>query len=132
MREVRLNEHERLDDLMRSGRRIIQNTQEFCFSLDAVLLAHFVKLKRSQRVLDLGTGTGVIPLLIADMAARVDAVELNPVMAKLAARNVWINELEEKIFVREGDFRQIDSLYPRESFDVVWPILPIGRCGMDR
>ena len=94
MREVRLNEYERLDDLMRSGRRIIQNTQEFCFSLDAVLLAHFVKLKRSQRVLDLGTGTGVIPLLIADMAARVDAVELNPVMAKLAARNVWINELE--------------------------------------
>lgn len=119
MREVCLNEHERLDDLMRSGRRIIQNTQEFCFSLDAVLLAHFVKLKRSQRVLDLGTGTGVIPLLVADMAARVDAVELNPVMAKLAARNVWINELEEKIFVREGDFRQIDSLYPRESFDVV-------------
>ena len=56
MREVRLNEHERLDDLMRNGRRIIQNTQEFCFSLDAVLLAHFVKLKRSQQVLDLGTG----------------------------------------------------------------------------
>ena len=50
MREIRLNEHERLDDLMRSGRQIIQNTQEFCFSLDAVLLAHFVKLKRSQRV----------------------------------------------------------------------------------
>ena len=76
MREVRLGEHERLDDLMKSGRHIIQNTQEFCFSLDAVLLAHFLSLKSRQKVLELGTGTGVIPLIIADEVARVDAVEV--------------------------------------------------------
>ena len=58
MRETELKEHERLDDLMKSGRKIIQNTQEFCFSLDAVLLAHFPRLYPRQNVLELGTGTG--------------------------------------------------------------------------
>ena len=97
MREAVLREHERLDDLMRSGRKIIQNTREFCFSLDAVLLAHFPRYRSRQRVLELGTGTGVIPLLIADEVAHVEAVEISPVMAELAARNVHMNELEEKI-----------------------------------
>ncbi|MDY3298696.1 tRNA1(Val) (adenine(37)-N6)-methyltransferase [Selenomonas sp.] len=119
MRQASLKEHERLDDLMKSGRHIIQNTQEFCFSLDAVLLAHFPRVHKNDRVLELGTGTGVIPLLIADEAARIDAVELSPVMADVAARNVIMNELEDKIFVREGDYRAIEQLYPRESFDLV-------------
>lgn len=119
MRETELKEHERLDDLMKSGRKIIQSTQEFCFSLDAVLLAHFPRLYPRQNVLELGTGTGVIPLLIADEVRHVEAVELSPVMAELAARNVRMNELEEKITVREGDYRAIRSLYPAESFDVV-------------
>lgn len=119
MRDVSLKEHERLDDLMRSGRYIIQNTQEFCFSLDAVLLAHFLSWKSRQKVLELGTGTGVIPLLIADEVARVDAVELSAVMADIAARNVWMNELEEKVFIRQGDYRKIRALYAAESFDVV-------------
>ncbi|MCI6231516.1 MAG: methyltransferase [Selenomonas sp.] len=119
MRQPSLREHERLDDLMKSGRHIIQNTQEFCFSLDAVLLAHFPRVHPRDRVLELGTGTGVIPLLLADDAARIDAVELSPVMADLARRNVIMNELEEKIFVREGDYRAIRELYPAESFHLV-------------
>lgn len=119
MRQAELREFERLDDLMRSGRRIIQNTKEFCFSLDAVLLAHFPSLKSRQRVLELGTGTGVIPLIIADFVSHVEAVELNEVMADLAGRNVILNELEEKITVRQGDYRKIRELYPAESFDVV-------------
>ena len=86
MRTPSLSENERLDDLMKSGRHIIQNTQEFCFSLDAVLLAHFPRVHKNDRVLELGTGTGVIPLLIADEAARIDAVELSPVMADMAGR----------------------------------------------
>ncbi len=119
MRAVNLKEHERLDDLMKSGRKIIQNTQEFCFSLDAVLLAHFPRLYPRQSVLELGTGTGVIPLLIADEVAHVEAIELSPVMAELASRNVYMNELEQKISVREGDYRVIRELYPAESFDVL-------------
>ncbi len=119
MKKVELKANERLDDLMYQGRHIIQNTQEFCFSLDAVLLAHFMSYKSRQKVLDLGTGTGVMPLLIADAVARVDAIEISPVMAELAARNVVMNELEDKIFVRQGDYRSIKELYQAESFDVV-------------
>lgn len=117
--DLTLGPDERLDDLLYQGRRIIQNTREFCFSLDAVLLAHFPQWRAHQRVLDLGTGTGVMPLLIADSVRQIDAVELNPVMAKLAARNVRLNDLEEKITVRQGDYRQIRDLYRPESFDVV-------------
>ena len=119
MKKVELKANERLDDLMYQGRHIIQNTQEFCFSLDAVLLAHFMSYKSRQKVLDLGTGTGVMPLLIADAVTRVDAIEISPVMAELAARNVAMNELADKIFVRQGDYRSIRELYQAESFDVV-------------
>lgn len=119
MREVLLREHERLDDLCFHGRHIIQNTQEFCFSLDAVLLAHFLRIKERDRVLELGTGTGAIPLLIADAAAHIEAMELSPIMADLAARNVWLNELEGKIAVCAGDYRAIADYYAAESFDVV-------------
>ncbi len=119
MKPVKLRDGERLDDLMRSGRRIIQNRQEFCFSLDAVLLAHFPRWKRRQRVLELGTGTGVIPLIIADEVGHVDAMELNPVTADLARRNVRLNGLQKKISIYEGDLRKIRELYPAERFDVV-------------
>lgn len=119
MSPVELRAHERLDDLMHKGRRIIQNTEEFCFSLDAVLLAHFPVFRKRDRVLDLGTGTGVIPLLIAGETGPIDAVELRPVMAELAARNVRMNELEDKITVKQGDYRSIHALYAPESFDWV-------------
>ena len=65
---------ERLDDLACGGRRIIQRTDEFCFSMDAVLLAHFPRLTGRERVLDLGTGAGVIPLLIVDEVREILAV----------------------------------------------------------
>ena len=116
--DIPLRPNERLDDLMKRGRCIIQNTQEFCFSLDAVLLAHFPRWKKRQSVLDLGTGTGVIPLIIADEVAHVEGIELNPVMAELAARNVALNRLEDRIHVVEGDYREIRSYYPPEKFDV--------------
>lgn len=119
MRTVELKEHERLDDLLHLGRKLIQNEQEFCFSLDAVLLAHFPKYRAKQHVLELGTGTGVIPLLMAEQVARVDAIELNATMADIAQRNVWLNELEDKIFVQQGDYRKIRELYRAESFDLV-------------
>ena len=119
MMNIELQANERLDDLVKSGRKIIQNEAEFCFSLDAVLLAHFPNSTKSFRVLDLGTGTGVMPLLIADEVREIQAVEINPVMAELAARNMRLNGLEEKITVRRGDYREIRELYAPESFDLV-------------
>ncbi len=114
-----LRPNERIDDLIRSGRRIIQNEQEFCFSLDAILLANFPLWKSPQRVLDLGTGTGVMPLLIADAVAQIEAIEISPVMADIARRNMELNDLSHKIHVCEGDYRSIRTIYPAESFDIV-------------
>ena len=112
-----LRDGERIDDLMRSGRRIIQDEREFCFSMDAVLIAHFPRFKKKSRVIDLGTGTGVIPLLIADAVEKICAVELNSRAADIARRNVELNGLTEKISVVEGDYRLHRKIFAAESFD---------------
>ena len=125
---IQLQAGERLDDLMKSGRKIIQNENEFCFSMDSVLIAHFPNLKRRYNVLDLGTGTGVIPLLIADEVEKIFAIELNSRMAETARRNVELNNLSEKITVLEGDYRQHRNIFKAESFDLVIanpPYIPI-------
>lgn len=125
---MNLREGERLDDLMKSGRMIIQNKTEFCFSMDSVLIAHFPKLKKNFNVLDLGTGTGVIPLLIADEVQKICAIELNKNMAETARRNVELNNLQEKIAVVEGDYRLHREIFVAESFDLVIanpPYIPV-------
>ena len=120
MINLELNEGSlRIDALMRSGRKIIQSSDEFCFSMDSVLLAHFPKFKRKYKVLDLGTGTGVMPLLIADEVAHIDAIELNSKMAEIARRNVELNNLSNKISVVEGDYRKLRDYFKVESFDLV-------------
>ena len=116
---LQLKPNERLDDLLVSGRKIIQNETEFCFSLDAVLLAGFAKAKKSFHMLDLGTGTGVIPLLMANKVRRIDAVEISSVMAELAQRNMEINGLAGKITVKEGNYCNIRELYTAEFADLV-------------
>jgi len=120
MQEIfQLREGERLDDLMKSGRMIIQHEKEFCFSMDSVLISHFPRCKKNYKVLDLGTGTGVIPLLIVDEVEKILAVEINSQMAEIARRNVELNSLQEKILVVEGDYRKHRDLFSAESFDLV-------------
>ncbi len=114
-----LKEHERLDDLLVSGLKIIQNEREFCFSLDAVLLAHFVHVKKRAVGVDLGTGTGVMPLLLSQRAELIHAIELNSVTADLARRNVALNNLEKKIIVHEGDYCSIEKAYAPQFADFV-------------
>ena len=123
-------ENERVDDLQYRGRFILQRPDAFCFGIDAVLLAHFPRCQGRERVLDLGTGTGILPLLMADQAAHVEAVELDETLADMARRSVALNDLTAKITVRQGDYRHIERLYARESFDLVLanpPYYPVGR-----
>lgn len=103
-----LREGERLDDLQRNGLRIIQREQGFRFGTDAVLLADFAKAKLGERVCDMGTGTGVLPLLIAARSENTtfDAFELQPDVADMAARSVRINGLQARIRVHEADCRE--------------------------
>lgn len=119
MKGVRLARNERVDSLDHFGRRIIQRMDGFRFSMDAVLLAHFPRYGKNCRVLELGTGTGAIPLLMAENAAYVEALEIDEVMAGMASRSVILNGLTGKIKVRCGDYRKIRDLVKPESFDVV-------------
>lgn len=106
---VNLGPHERLDDLILDGMKVIQRDDQFCFSLDTVLLAQFGAVPRG-KALDLGTGTAAIPLILAARGAtHVTGVEFNPIMADIAARNVALNGKDEVISIRHGDYRDIKT-----------------------
>lgn len=116
-----LKENERIDDLQRNHYKIIQDTERFCFGMDAVLLSGFAKAKESDRVLDLGTGTGIIPILMEAKtnAAHFVGLEIQEDSADMARRSVRLNHLEEKIEIITGDIREAVSLFGAASFDVV-------------
>ncbi|MGI6519185.1 MAG: tRNA1(Val) (adenine(37)-N6)-methyltransferase [Bacillota bacterium] len=115
-----LREYERLDDLQRSGLVIIQNPAGFRFSMDAVLLSEFATVRRRDRVVDLGTGTGVIPLLVWARRQPVEIVgiEILEEMADMASRSVRINDLSDKIRIVHGDLRDALDVFGAGSFDV--------------
>ncbi len=93
-----LKENERIDDLEVNGFRIIQNPFYFCFGMDAVLLANFAKIKDGARVIDLGTGTGIIPLLLAAKGKGKSWVglEIQPEMVDLARRSLVLNGISDE------------------------------------
>ena len=112
---------ERVDDLQRKGYRIIQNPEWFCFGLDAVLLSAFASVRPGEKVLDMGTGTGIVPIL---MEARNDcgqysALEIQSGVAEMAARSVRLNHLEDRIEIVNGDIKEASSLFGRASFHVI-------------
>lgn len=118
---IELREGERIDELQRNGYRIIQNKNGFCFGMDAVLLSGFARVKTGERAVDLGCGTGIIPILLE---AKTDGrhftgLEIQKVSADMARRSVELNDLSEKISIIEGDIREAASIFGRASFDVV-------------
>ena len=118
---IHLKENERIDDLERNGYRIIQDTERFCFGMDAVLLSGFARAKDGSTVLDLGTGTGIIPILLEAKtgAAHLTGLEIQEDSADMARRSVRLNGLEEKIDIVTGDIKEAGSLFDAASFDVV-------------
>lgn len=123
--------NERIDDLQRGGLRVIQRADAFRFGTDAVLLADFAAPRRHDRVCDLGTGTGIIPLLLyaRENTISADAVEIQPDMADIAARSMAMNGLNEKIRVLPGDLRSIRTLLPHARYDLVTCNPPYGKAG---
>lgn len=116
-----LLENERLDELHRNGYYIIQNPKKFCFGMDAVLLSGFARVKKQEKVLDLGTGTGIIPILLAAKTEGMHftGLEIQPESADMARRSVAYNHLENKINIEIGDIKDASEQFGASSFHVV-------------
>lgn len=112
---------ERIDDLQRSHLQIIQDPGRFQFGMDAVLLSGFARAKAGDQVLDLGTGTGIIPILMTakTSADHFTALEIQHESADMARRSVLLNHLEDRLDVVEGDIREADAIFAPASFDVI-------------
>lgn len=132
--EVNLKETERIDDLERNGLKIIQDPGKFCFGMDAVLLTGFVHVKEGANILDMGTGTGIIPILLTakTKADKITALEIQPESADMARRSVLMNDLSSIIEVVTGDIKEASSIFPKASFDAVTcnPPYMIGEHGL--
>ena len=109
--EVQLKETERIDDLQLKGLKLIQDTNGFCFGIDAVLLANFAKVKKGAKVVDLGTGTGIVPILIAGKS-QAEVYEM-------ATRSVKLNDLEERVEIVNADIKEIDKVLEVNGYHVV-------------
>jgi len=114
-------EGERLDDLQRDGLMLIQNPQRFCFGIDAVLLSDFVKVKEGERVLDLGTGNGIIPILLSakTKAKALTGIDIQAESIDLAQRSVIYNHLEEKVSMLQMDLKKAGDFFAPAFFDVI-------------
>ena len=132
--QINIKENERIDDLQRNGYRIIQDSDRFCFGMDAVLLSSFATAKKGDRVLDLGTGTGIIPILMEAKteAEHLTGLEIQPESADMASRSVALNDLQDKISIVTGDIKEAKNLFPKASFQVITsnPPYMIGQHGL--
>lgn len=117
-----LKDGERIDDLQLKGLKIIQNENGFCFGIDAVLLANSLKIKNNSTVVDLGTGTGIIPVLIAGKSKtkKIFGVEIQKDVADMAIRTIRMNHLEQRIEIINRDLKDIaGSVIEKNSVDTV-------------
>ena len=119
--EVKLQSGEQIVDLERNGYKIIQNRERFCFGMDAVLLTGFAKVGKGERALDLGTGTGIIPILLEAKTEGQDfeALEIQPESAEMARRSVMLNNLQDRIKIVDGDIKEASKIFGAASFNVV-------------
>lgn len=129
-----LKEEERLDDLQVNGYEIIQHPGKFCFGMDAVLLSNFVRVKKGECALDLGTGTGIIPILLTAKTEgeRFVGLEIQEESADMARRSVAHNHLEDRVEIVNGDIKEAACLFGSASFDVITtnPPYMIGQHGI--
>jgi len=120
--DVELKENERIDDLEFKGLKIIQNEKGFCFGMDSVLLSDFAKnMKNNSTVLDLGTGTGIIPILLCGKTnlKKVVGIEIQQDVANMAKRSSQLNNLQDRFEVVNTNIIDLKNIYEKQSFDVI-------------
>lgn len=120
-RDSLIRDGERLDDLQCDYLKIIQNPEKFCFGMDAVLLCAFVNNQAGTHLLDLGTGTGVIPLLLSakTQIEHLDALEIQTDMVDMARRSICWNQMEDRITIYQGDIKEASALLGRGKYDII-------------
>ena len=119
---IELKKNERIDDLEYKNLRIIQNSENFCFGMDSVLLSDFANnIKNNSVVLDLGTGTGIISILLSAKAnvKKIYGIEIQKDVADMANRSVILNNLEKKIEIINEDIKNISNIFNKNSVDVI-------------
>ena len=117
---MEIKEKERIDDLEYKGLKIIQKQDGFCFGIDSVLLSDFAKnIKKETIVVDLGTGTGILPILLSakTQAKKIYGIEIQKDMAEMAKRSVLLNHLEKKIEIIPQNIKEIAM--EKASIDVI-------------
>lgn len=120
--EINLKENERIDDLEFKELKIIQNKDGFCFGIDSILLTDFAKnIKQNLNIIDLGTGTGIIPILLYGKTKnnKFVGVEIQEEVADMANRSIKLNVLENEIRILNMNILDLTKKYKRGSFDVV-------------
>ncbi len=120
--DVELKKNERIDDLEFKGLKIIQNEKGFCFGMDSVLLSDFAKnMKNNSTVLDLGTGTGIIPILLCGKTnlKKVVGIEIQQDVANMAKRSSQLNNLQDRFEVVNTNIIDLKNMYEKQSFDVI-------------
>ncbi|WP_122644652.1 tRNA1(Val) (adenine(37)-N6)-methyltransferase [Luxibacter massiliensis] len=116
-----LKQGERLDDLQLNGLEIIQDPARFCFGVDAVLLSDFTRIKKGETVLDMGTGTGILPILLSakSQGGHFTGLEIQEESADMARRSVRHNGLQQKIEIITGDIKKAAEIFKLAFFDVI-------------
>lgn len=119
--EVRLYEDEAIDDLQLNGLRIIQKKDAFKFGVDAVLLSYFASVKKNQNVVDLCTGTGIVPILLYGKYApiKIVGIEIQEEITEMAGRSVKLNSIEDTVEILNRDLKDIEYLKGLGRFDVL-------------
>lgn len=129
--ELIMKDGERIDDLQLKGLRIIQDKSKFCFGTDAILLSSFARVSSGDMVADLGTGTGIIPILLCGKtnARYIRGIEIQHDMVDMARRSVALNGLKDRVDILEGDIKIAHAYLEAGSFDVVVSNPPYKKVG---
>lgn len=120
--KIELKENERIDDLEFKNLKVIQNTDGFCFGIDSVLLSDFAKdIKKDSKVLDLGTGTGIISILLCGKTKlkKIVGVEIQEEVFDMAKRSCYLNNLEGRFEVINRNILELNDIYEKNTFDVI-------------
>ena len=119
---IELKENERIDDLEYKGLKIIQNTDGFCFGIDAVLLSDFAKdIRNNSTVLDLGTGTGILSILLSAKTnlKKIYGIEIQEEVANMASRSVNLNNLEDKVEIINTNIKDLEKYFEKNTIDAI-------------